>query len=444
MKPVTASTVFHVIPLSNFARGYDKYAGVYDKSGVGESRFKDRFFVLDVSELAIGFDKTAELVKRIGLDGDAMLVLRGEVEPGRLMLNLETGRGRYFETTKLPITELFMLDGGNILRPISVEEAYAASLKVANPTLIPYADLKPRTLSVLPVARACQASCKFCFSESSASLEQFPRFIPLSRIESLAKLAREHADRFVITGGGEPGIMPHGHLLNLIRIGSDYFRKTVLITNGFHLAKRPAREREAMLHDYGQFGLSVLSISRHHWDDLANAEIMGLDTRTSEVVDTWWEGRFGWLALNLRLICVLQRGGVEDSNGVAAYLDWAAARDVEEVCFKELYVSSTLESAYHDRPENAWSREHQVPLSMLVSFLEEKGFVVTSKLPWGSPVYAGIWAGKPMRVAAYTEPSLHWERSNGIARSWNIMSDGSCLASLEDPSSRVHDGENVA
>jgi hypothetical protein len=37
-----------------------------------------------------------------------------------------------------------------------------------------------------------------------------------------------------------------------------------------------------------------------------------------------------------------------------------------------------------------------------------------------------------MRVAAYTEPSLFWERSRGLARSWNVMSDGTCLASLED------------
>ena len=42
-----------------------------------------------------------------------------------------------------------------------------------------------------------------------------------------------------------------------------------------------------------------------------------------------------------------------------------------------------------------------------------------------------------IRVAAYTEPSLFWERSHGVARSWNLMSDGRCLASLEDRASEI-------
>ncbi|MGR5130705.1 hypothetical protein, partial [Photobacterium swingsii] len=57
--------------------------------------------------------------------------------------------------------------------------------------------------------------------------------------------------------------------------------------------------------------------------------------------------------------------------------------------------------------------------------------------PWGAPVFAGEWAGRPMRIAAYTEPSLYWERTHGIARSWNVMADGRCYASLEDRASEL-------
>ena len=58
-------------------------------------------------------------------------------------------------------------------------------------------------------------------------------------------------------------------------------------------------------------------------------------------------------------------------------------------------------------------------------------------LPWGAPVYDVFVHGRPIRIAAYTEPSLFWERTRGIARSWNIMADGRCLASLEDRGSVV-------
>ena len=52
-------------------------------------------------------------------------------------------------------------------------------------------------------------------------------------------------------------------------------------------------------------------------------------------------------------------------------------------------------------------------------------------------MFNGMIEGRTVSVAAYTEPSLFWERSNGIARSWNIMADGKCLVSLEDRRSTI-------
>jgi hypothetical protein len=133
----------------------------------------------------------------------------------------------------------------------------------------------------------------------------------------------------------------------------------------------------------------------------------------------------------------LQAGGVDDEATVENYLSWATNQGVEEICFKELYVSTSTESIYHDRSANDWSRRHQVPLSLITRFAERQGFVVESLLPWGAPVYRGEWLGKQLRVAAYTEPSLFWERTQGIARSWNVMTDGRCHVSLEDRASEI-------
>ncbi len=55
----------------------------------------------------------------------------------------------------------------------------------------------------------------------------------------------------------------------------------------------------------------------------------------------------------------------------------------------------------------------------------------------GVLIYGGAIDDMQLRVAAYTEPSLFWERTNAIARSWNIMADGTCLASLEDRQSTI-------
>jgi hypothetical protein len=55
----TAETLWHVTVLSNFARGYDKYARVYSKAGIAESTFPDRFFLLRRRSWRSAFAKQA-------------------------------------------------------------------------------------------------------------------------------------------------------------------------------------------------------------------------------------------------------------------------------------------------------------------------------------------------------------------------------------------------
>jgi len=192
--------------------------------------------------------------------------------------------------------------------------------------------------------------------------------------------------------------------------------------------------RLAALYDAG---LRVLAISRHHFNGDKNDRLMHLHTPVEGLVRTWRENYRRWPGLRLRFINVLQDGGVDDETTVESYLSWATDQGVEEICFKELYVSTSTESVYYDRLANEWSRRHLVPLSLITRFAERQGFVLESRLPWGAPVYRGKWQGKRIRVAAYTEPSLFWERTRGVARSWNVMTDGRCHVSLEDRASEI-------
>ncbi|MFE0463620.1 radical SAM protein [Kitasatospora sp. NPDC058965] len=437
---------FHVIVLSNFARGFDKYALAYGKAGIPESTFPDRFHLLTRAELGIGIGKAQRLLDRLAIPGDRLLVLETAVDPDRLVPNAATGLGRELREPRIRLSAVHELDRGHdgpaagefTLRPTTVEDAMAASLQVHGAAQRRYPELRPRSVSVLPVAAACQARCAFCFSAASISSDQAPARVPWEAVGSWLERARAAgAERAVITGGGEPTLIPFDQQLRLVSACSAAFPKVVLITNAHTLAKGGHADRAARLAALGAAGLGVLAVSRHHQDDAVSERLMMLRTPVGAVVETWRTDRDRWPGLQLRLICVLQRGGVADAGGVAAYLSWAAALGVEEVCFKELYVSTSTESLYFDRAANTWSREHQVSLSVVTRFAEQHGFAVASRLPWGAPVYRGSWDGRPMRIAAYTEPSLFWERANGIARSWNVLADGRCYASLEDRASEI-------
>lgn len=425
--------LYHVTILSNLARGYDKYGRIYSKTNIQESRFADRFYLLPREELATGVARARSLLARTGLDGDRLLILQTHADPGEVIANRDTGVGVFVQRNWIALDALHSLGDDLTLEPLRTEEAYAASLQVLSPTLKSYQELTPRSVSVLPVALACQASCPFCFSKASVSAEQETRPIDWIRVREVLNAARERgAERAVITGGGEPGLMPLGRLLQLVRECAAVLPRVVLITNGYFLQQMPEARRAAVLGQLSEAGLSVLSVSRHHHDDAHNARVMGLETQPQRIA-ALRQGN----PLRLRWVCVLQKGGIDSANEMASYLDWAVGLGVTEFCFKELYVSTSPESVYHSREANEWSHQHQVPLRLVLDFARAHGWTEVERLPWGAPVYRGDWAGRSILVAAYTEPSLFWERIHGLARSWNLMADGRCLVSLEDRGSEV-------
>lgn len=433
-----SETLWHVTVLSNFAKGYDKYARRYSKASLSQSTFPDQFFLLRETELNAGVIKASGLLLRLGISGDGLIALQTQVSAAELRENTRTGIGRYVERGWITLTGVARVDADGDRRETTTEEVMAESLGLMQEGLDDFTALRPRSFSVLPVARGCQASCPFCFSDASASAEQDQARLDLGKVARHAsEAARLGAERFVITGGGEPGLVRHELLLKLIRAGGGPLQKAVLITNGHHLARREEEQRAQMLAEYAEAGLNVLAVSRHHHDGAVSARLMSLETDVAAVARTWRTGCQDWPLLRLRLICVLQQGGVEDMATMEAYVDWAAASGVGELCFKELYVSTSIESVYHRHSANTWSHAHQVPLSLVLDFASKHGFVEVARLPWGAPVFRGEWRGAPMQIAAYTEPSLLWERTHGIARSWNLMADGRCLVSLEDRNSEI-------
>jgi molybdenum cofactor biosynthesis enzyme MoaA len=260
----------------------------------------------------------------------------------------------------------------------------------------------------------------------------------LDEVDQWADLARSRgAERAVITGGGEPTLLPWQQVNALVSACKRHFNKVVLITNGVRLASLPEQESSELLRDLAVAGLTVLAVSRHHYREDTNAKIMKFETWTPAVLKAAAAVREILPQLRLRLICVLQKGGVESATDVSEYVSWATGLGVQEICFKELYVATSEESVYYAREANVFSTSHQVPLTVVPDWAHKSGFRLSGRLPWGAPIFDGNVAGRPMRVAAYAEPSLYWERSHGLARSWNVMSDGTCLASLEDRKSQI-------
>lgn len=424
------------VPLSRWLDGFDRYAMAWSKRDLPRSRYPDAMYMLDErGPWNEGSARARAAVRRGGIEGDAVVALRASlpVGPGAMQPNTVTGTGIGWRwpASSVPLVAVGWLDEKDAFVPARHEEITARAFALGGAVATPWAEARPRSFSVLPVARACQARCAFCFSKGSVSELASQRMLSLEHLERWAERARlRGAERAVITGGGEPTLLPRARLLAIVRIVATRFASSCLITHGATLDAPTLSElREA--------GLTTLAVSRHGLDAEHDARISRLPVRAVSLGHAAREA-----GLRARSVCVLCRDGVDDAAAVLRYVVRCADEGFAEVCFKELYLSSTLESPWAGSETNHYAATHQVPLAVVLQGLERAGFVRASTLPWGSPVYEGEVRGVRMRVAAYTEPSVGWERRHGVVRSWNLMADGRCYASLEDPRSELRDADD--
>lgn len=284
----------------------------------------------------------------------------------------------------------------------------------------PWADLRYRTCSVLPVRRACNCDCKFCFSKSSVSALGAERRTDWSAldVEAYYRYAiGRGAARLVITGGGEPLLRPDD-VVALIERGRPFFDEIALFTNGARLTADLARRLRTA-------GLSYLCWSRHHDDDDANAALMGPSAPRRG--DFFARAR----GLPVRATCVMTRGHIEHDDDVWRYIDTMLEYGVREFTFKHTYVAYPR-SLFRGSAADRWSRAHRLERDPF----EHVGTILDT-LPWGPAIRRVVRRGRECQICHYREPTPLWELRHQIGRSLNLLSDGTVYGSLEDARSRL-------
>jgi cyclic pyranopterin phosphate synthase len=263
---------------------------------------------------------------------------------------------------------------------------------------------------------ACNLKCPFCFSKSSIStLARERNDLRELDVAAYYRFARERgATRLVITGGGEPLLLPDV-VVDLIREGKRVFDEIACFTNGSYLTEELSRR-------LADAGLSYLCWSRHAADDAANRALMGDGApRLEDFVRSA-------ASLRIRATCVMTRGAVDDRSKVWDYIQTFRFFGIREFTFKHTYVAYPG-SVFRGSNEDGWARAHQIEEDPFVGVGE-----VVGGLPWG-PVIRRI---EEVQVCFYREPTPNWELENRLCRSSNLLSDGRVYASLEDERSLLY------
>lgn len=427
--------MFYFTLLSNFIFGFDKYEKTYDKKRLKNKTFSNQFFLLYENELLIGYEKAKKILEKHGKENDEIICLEAETNL-KLFNNHKSGVGQYIKSSKIKINNVYLTKINNnvvLLEKIRIEDLTSKSYMI-NTTEKNVKNLKPRSVSILPIAIGCQAKCSFCFSKYSASTDIHNKSLDFDLINNLLLKSKNNgATRAVITGGGEPTMLKDDELLKLIKLMSSHFKTLLMITNSYKYTLMSKDEIYLKLKELKSNGLTRIGVSRHHYCLEKNTKLMNLKIESEKILEVYRDCENKEELPEIRLICVIQKNGISTKSDVKKYIKWGKQYKIKEFCFKELYVSSTNESEYSSYENNDWSYENQIPLKVVIDTCKEKNLTIKGKLPWGTPVYGN----DDLSIACYTEPSIGWELNNNMCRSWNIMSDGKCLASLEHLDSEI-------
>lgn len=432
------SEFYFLTTATNFLICYDKYSNTYDKSKQVKSKYNDKFYLLkegDVSydDLSKILNKLSDRINKSESSLDFIVKIYIDLKSD-IYKNDESGDGTktnvgHYIDGVIVSTKSFHKINNGVQVDVYPEDILALAYKTQSESLMEYDKLKPRTLSYLPVKIECQASCKFCFSKSSISLNKRLEPLEHGKLDRACALSKERgAERFVITGGGEPLLFGYDGIIDVLKVASKYYNNILIITNGKEIEDYSDSQMDALKVN----GLERIAVSIHSDNLEQNKNIMRLDVDYKKVFH-----KIRKAGLKTRLICVLQKGGIYNQERILDYIKFSIENKINEICFKELYVSTNIESDYHKSKANLYSSNNRVSLSIVTNTMDELQAKKIIELPWGSPVYLLKHTAGDVRIAAYTEPSVGWERTNGIARSWNLMFDHKCYASLESDESLI-------
>lgn len=119
------------------------------------------------------------------------------------------------------------------------------------------------------------------------------------------------------------------------------------------------------------FGLNWIELSRHHYDESKNQQIMRFRPSSLAAGNTEFSKSIAVLrkVTDIKLICIVQAGGVESLIEMKRYLAWARSLGVKHVIFREL---SRLDSRYRANATFRYISSARVSVAALMeAFLEQ-------------------------------------------------------------------------
>lgn len=232
--------------------------------------------------------------------------------------------------------------------------------------------VQPVTLTPYASAAPCSARCRFCSetlieketAKPSSALRPGHRYFDglQTALRQLAGLPLSYSLSGLETTD-DPEWM--AAVLDLLQAHADRspVQERVLYTNAAGLG-HPGHGGY-LRNRLAAFGIDWIELSRHHFDETVNQSIMRFRAGVSVRSQPHFEETLRHLIrfAPVKLVCIVQHGGIDSAEAVMRYLDWAIALGVGTVIFREF---SKLDRRYADNVTARYIAAARVPVDRLL------------------------------------------------------------------------------
>ncbi|MBS3127089.1 radical SAM protein [Candidatus Woesearchaeota archaeon] len=197
--------------------------------------------------------------------------------------------------------------------------------------------MKEKTASVpeqidIMVNSECNARCQMCIQEITWKMPTGKQDPFTKGVSDYISEYHDLGGRKVIITGGEPTLRP-SRVISTLEELSKYpdWELIAMYTNGSRLLKES--DGETLAQRLKKFGLCYVNLSSHHYDSTKNNRIFGIDVGNPQVVGK----HLSDVGMPLRFCATLQKGGLETTDDVLKYLDFAQQCGAQDAYLRELF-----------------------------------------------------------------------------------------------------------
>lgn len=193
------------------------------------------------------------------------------------------------------------------------------------------------------VTDKCNADCGFCIAHLRYLNEGLTYLKPeidseekyYKRLEEILNLTKAISPSVSITGG-EPTI--NKKLPTILKILANHnVRKRTITTNGTGLYHKVSMSSNTILDALADYKLEHLNISRAHYNNKLNADIMVMkehlmpEGMVEEIIQ---EAKLK--NMKVRLSCALLKNGISSYEDIMKYIEWGVKIGADNVIFRQL------------------------------------------------------------------------------------------------------------